>query len=87
MGNVDEAVASFKAAVADSRGSDAETLRQSYYQLAQLYRRQQKPEESRAALDAFLRLKQQQDAEQAQNLQDKLKRSAQLEQSQGKQTQ
>ena len=82
MGNVDAAVGSFKAAVADSKDTDTETLRQSYYQLAQLYRRQQKPEESRAALESFMRLKQQADAEQAQNLQQKLKRSAQLEQSQ-----
>ena len=80
MGNVDAAVASFNAAVTDSGKSDTETLRQSYYQLAQLYRRQQKPEESRAALDSFMRLKQQADAEQSQNLQDKLRRSAQLQQ-------
>ena len=78
LGNVDAAVTNFQAAVADSGKSDTETLRQSYYQLAQLYRRQQKPEESRAALD--LRLKQQADAQQSQNLQDKLRRSAQLQQ-------
>jgi len=81
MGDVDAAVTNFKAAVADSGKSDTETLRQSYYQLAQLYRRQQKPEESRAALDSFMRLKQQADAQQSQNLQDKLRRSAQLQQS------
>jgi tetratricopeptide (TPR) repeat protein len=80
MGNVDAAVTNFNAAVADSGKSDTETLRQSYYQLAQLYRRQQKPEESRAALDSFMRLKQQADAQQSQNLQDKLRRSAQLQQ-------
>ena len=80
MGNVDAAVLNFSAAVKDSGKSDTETLRQSYYQLAQLYRRQQKPEESKAALDSFMRLKQQADAEQAQNLQDKLRRSAQLQQ-------
>jgi hypothetical protein len=50
-------------------------VRQSYYQLAQLYRREQKPEESKAALDSFLRLKRQEDASQAQRLQDKLNRS------------
>ena len=77
MGNVDAAVTNFQAAVADSGKSDTETLRQSYYQLAQLYRRQQKPEQSRVALEAFLRLKQQADAEQSQNLQDKLRRAAQ----------
>jgi tetratricopeptide (TPR) repeat protein len=80
MGNVDAAVVNFSAAVKDSGKSDTETLRQSYYQLAQLYRRQQKPEESKAALESFMRLKQQADAEQAQNLQDKLRRSAQLQQ-------
>ena len=79
LGNVDAAVTSFSAAVKDSGKSDTETLRQSYYQLAQLYRRQQKPEESRLALESFMRLKQQADAEQAQNLQDKLRRSAQLQ--------
>jgi hypothetical protein len=42
-----------------------------------LYRREQKPEQSRAALDSFMRLKQQADARQAQKLQDKLKRSSQ----------
>jgi hypothetical protein len=54
-------------------------LRQSYYQLAQLYRRQQKTEESKAALENFMRLKQQADAQQAQRLQDKIKRSAQMQ--------
>ena len=80
VGNVDAAVTNFQAAVTDSGKSDTETLRQSYYQLAQLYRRQQKPEQSRAALDSFMRLKQQADAQQSQNLQDKLRRSAQLQQ-------
>jgi tetratricopeptide (TPR) repeat protein len=79
MGEVDPAVENFKAAVADSKGLDTETLRQSYYQLAQLYRRQQKPQESKAALDAFMQLKQKTDAQQAQNLQDKMRRSAQLQ--------
>jgi tetratricopeptide (TPR) repeat protein len=80
MGQVDPAIANFKAAVADSGTNDTETLRQSYYQLAQLYRRRQQPEESRVALEAFMRLKQQADAQQAQNLQEKLRRSAQLQQ-------
>lgn len=79
MGNVDEAVTNFKGAVADSGSSDTETLRQSYYQLAQLYRRQQKPEESRLALASFMRLKQQADAEQTEHLQDKLRRAEQLQ--------
>ncbi len=79
MGNVDLAVASFNAAVKKSGTEDTEILRQSYYQLAQLYRRQQKTDESRAALDSFMRLKQQVDAQQEQKLQDKLKRSAQMQ--------
>ena len=78
LGNVDPAIASFSAAVRESGASDTDTLRQSYYQLAQLYRREQKNDESRAALDSFMRLKQQADAEQAQKLQDKLKRSEQM---------
>ena len=56
---------------------DTETLRQSYYQLSQLYRRVQKPEESRAALDSFMKLKQQADAEQSQRLQDMMNRAKQ----------
>jgi predicted Zn-dependent protease len=79
MGNVDAAVDDFKDAVADSGTATNETVRQSYYQLAQLYRRQQKPEESRLALASFMRLKQQADAEQSQHLQDKLRRSAQMQ--------
>jgi tetratricopeptide (TPR) repeat protein len=82
LGNIDEAVNQFSRAVKDAKQSgtsDSDTLRQSYYQLAQLYRRQQKPEESKAALENFMRLKQQADAQQAQRLQDKLKRSAQMQ--------
>ena len=78
MGNTSAAISNFAAVVADAKG-DAETLRQSYYQLAQLYRREQKPEESKAALGAFMRLKQQADAQQAQKLQDKLSRSTQMQ--------
>jgi tetratricopeptide (TPR) repeat protein len=79
LGNVDLAIVSFNAAVKKSGTEDTEILRQSYYQLAQLYRRQQKTDESRAALDSFMRLKQQADAQQEQKLQDKLKRSAQMQ--------
>lgn len=75
LGNVQDAIQSFSAVVAQPALVDIETVRQSYYQLAQLYRREQKPNESRAALDSFLKLKQQADAEQAQRLQDKMKRS------------
>jgi tetratricopeptide (TPR) repeat protein len=82
LGNTDEAVNQFALAVKEATqfgSTDSDTLRQSYYQLAQLYRRQQKPEESKAALENFMRLKQQADAQQAQRLQDKLKRSAQMQ--------
>jgi tetratricopeptide (TPR) repeat protein len=79
LGNVDVAIASFNTAVRESGTGDTETLRQSYYQLAQLYRREQKADESRAALDSFMRLKQQADAQQERKLQDKLKRSAQMQ--------
>jgi tetratricopeptide (TPR) repeat protein len=76
LGQVNEAIGDFKAEVAIGDRADAESLRQSYYQLAQLYRRAQQPEQSKAALEAFLRLKQKDDASQAQKLQDKVSRSA-----------
>jgi superkiller protein 3 len=75
LGQVDAAIGSFTAAVADAGQTDRESLRQSYYQLAQLYRRAQRPEESKTALDSFMRLKQQADAAQAQKLEDKMKRA------------
>jgi tetratricopeptide (TPR) repeat protein len=75
LGQSDAAIGDFKAEVAKGEHTDPESLRQSYYQLAQLYRRAQRPEESKLALDSFLRLKQQQDAAQAQRLEDKMKRA------------
>jgi tetratricopeptide (TPR) repeat protein len=75
LGQVEVAINDFKAEVSVGEKADPESVRQSYYQLAQLYRREQKPEESKAALDAFLRMKQQEDSAQAQKLQDKLNRS------------
>lgn len=78
LGHVDDAISDFKAEVAKGEKADRESVRQSYYQLAQLYRRAQQPAESKAALEAFLRLKQEDDATQNQKLQDKLKRSAEL---------
>jgi len=78
LGQVSEAIDDFKAEVAAGNHADAESLRQSYYQLAQLYRRAQQPEESKAALEAFLRLKQKEDADQSQKLQDKMNRSAEV---------
>jgi tetratricopeptide (TPR) repeat protein len=79
LGQVDEAIKNFNAAVADAGQTDSESLRQSYYQLAQLYRRAQRLGESRSALDSFLRLKQQADAAQAQRLQDKMKRATEAQ--------
>jgi hypothetical protein len=48
--------------------------------LAQLYRRAQRPDDSKAALDSFMRLKQEADAAQSQKLQDRLKRSPESQQ-------
>jgi tetratricopeptide (TPR) repeat protein len=78
LGQTSEAIGDFKAEVANGDRADAESLRQSYYQLAQLYRKAQQPEESKAALEAFLRLKQKEDAAQSQKLQDKINRSAEV---------
>jgi tetratricopeptide (TPR) repeat protein len=80
LGDVNAAIKSFNAVLADKGQTDSEAKRQSYYQLAQLYRRAQRPEESKAALDSFMRLKQDADAAQAQKLQDKLKRSPEAQQ-------
>jgi superkiller protein 3 len=80
LGQVDAAIASFSAAVADAGQTDRESLRQSYYQLAQLYRRAQQPEESKKALASFMQLKQQSDEAQAQKLEDKLKRAPEAQQ-------
>lgn len=78
LGQMNPAIDDFKAEVAKGDRADAESLRQSYYQLAQLYRRSQRPEESKVALDSFLLLKQQEDASQAQRLQDKMKQSPEV---------
>jgi tetratricopeptide (TPR) repeat protein len=74
-GQSEAAIRDFSAAASGSGEVDSEILRQSYYQLSQLYRRAQRPEEARFALNSFLRLKQQADAQQDKKLQDKLKRS------------
>jgi tetratricopeptide (TPR) repeat protein len=79
LGNLDGAIRNFSAAIADSRQKDTDTVRQTYYELAQVYRRAQRPTESRTALEAFLKLKQQADSDQAQKLQDKLNRSGQTQ--------
>jgi tetratricopeptide (TPR) repeat protein len=75
LGDLDAAIGDLQAAVADCGEKDRETLRQAYYQLAQVYRRAQRPEESTQALNEFLRLKKQADADQAQKLAEKLKNS------------
>jgi tetratricopeptide (TPR) repeat protein len=75
LGNNDAAARDFTAVVSDPKRVDAETLRQSYYQLATLYRRLHRPEESRAALDSFARLKQEADVAHNQKLEDKLKKA------------
>jgi tetratricopeptide (TPR) repeat protein len=80
LGQVDTAIGSFQAVVADEKQTDTETRRQSYYQLAQLYRRAQRPEDSRVALESFMRLKQESDAAQAQKLENKLKRAPEAQQ-------
>jgi tetratricopeptide (TPR) repeat protein len=75
MGKPKEALRSFAVAVKEADPSDTELLQQSYYHMAQLYRIEHRAEESQAALDSFVRLKQETDARQAQTLEDKLKRS------------
>ncbi|MGI8960869.1 MAG: tetratricopeptide repeat protein [Bryobacteraceae bacterium] len=76
LGNNEAAIRDFVAVVNGRGEAGPDTVRQSYYQLSQLYRRSQRPDESRLALNSFLRLKQEADAQQDQKLQDKLKRSA-----------
>jgi tetratricopeptide (TPR) repeat protein len=73
LGQFDGAITSLKSAIADCGPTDGDMLRQSYYQLAQAYRRAQRPEESRAALDSFVSLKKQADADEAAKLEKKLK--------------
>ncbi|HTS13330.1 MAG TPA: tetratricopeptide repeat protein [Candidatus Limnocylindrales bacterium] len=76
LGQFDEAIVNFRAAIGDCGPTDGDTLRQSYYQLAQAYRRVQRPEESRAALESFMRLKKQADADEAAKLESKLKKAS-----------
>jgi tetratricopeptide (TPR) repeat protein len=80
LGKNEEAVRGFAMVAANPKRVDGETLRQSYYQLAQLYRRLHRPEESRAALDSFARLKQEADAAHNQKLEDQLKKTLHEEQ-------
>lgn len=71
----DGAIDNFSFVTANAARADKEILRQSYYQLSQLYRRAQKPEESKKALQVFLSMKQESDEQAATKLQDKMKRS------------
>jgi tetratricopeptide (TPR) repeat protein len=71
----DGAIESFSFVTANAARADTEILRQSYYQLSQLYRRAQKPDESKKALQVFLSMKQDADAREEKKLQDKLKRA------------
>ena len=77
LGDNDAAAANFRFVVGKAEAADAEILRQSYYQLAQVYRRMQRPEESQVALNTFLRLKKQADVQEKLKLEDKLKRAGQ----------
>ncbi len=70
------AIESFSFVTANASRADKDILRQSYYQLSQLYRRAQKPDESKKALQVFLSMKQDADAREDKKLQDKLKRAA-----------
>lgn len=76
LGENEPAARSFAAVVAAPAKVDSDVLKQSYYQLAQLYRRLGRAEDSRAALAEFVKLKQQADAQQQQKLEDKMKRPA-----------
>jgi tetratricopeptide (TPR) repeat protein len=80
VGEVDAAILSFNAVVTDPQHADRETIRQSYYQLAQLYHRAQRPDDSKAALASFMRLKQEADAAQSEKLEQKMKRPSDAQQ-------
>ena len=79
-GNTDDAIRDFSTAASAKGPIDPEILRNSYYQLAQSYRRAKRLDESRIALNTFARLKQEADAQQDEKLQDKLKRSTESQQ-------
>jgi tetratricopeptide (TPR) repeat protein len=70
------AIESFSFVTANNSRADKDILRQSYYQLSQLYRRSQKLDESKKALQVFLSMKQDVDSREDKKLQDKLKRAA-----------
>jgi tetratricopeptide (TPR) repeat protein len=68
LGQDESAVSSFENAIKSDPGSDL--AQRSYYELAIAYRRLQKPEDSRAALEQFKQLKAQADAKKAKNLEE-----------------
>ncbi len=75
--DVDDAVVHFKKAIelaASAKESGADLAERSWYQLAIGYRRLQRTEDARAALDEFQKLKQQMDAAREQNLEELKKR-------------
>jgi tetratricopeptide (TPR) repeat protein len=81
-GDVDNAVVHFKKAIelaASAKESGADLAERSWYQLAIGYRRLQRTDEARAALDEFKKLKQQMDAAREQNLEDMKKRHEKAE--------
>ena len=80
LGKTDAAIGDLSEVTKESGPIEPETLRQCYYQLSQLYRREQRLEESRIALNTFARLKQQADVEQERKLEDKLRRSTEPQQ-------
>jgi tetratricopeptide (TPR) repeat protein len=71
----DGAIESFSFVTANASRADKDILRQSYYQLSQLYRHAQRPAESKKALEVFLSMKQDAEAREDKKLQDKLKRA------------
>jgi tetratricopeptide (TPR) repeat protein len=75
--DVNDAVVHFKKAIelaANAKESGTDLAERSWYQLALGYRRLQRTEEARAALDEFQKLKQQMDAARQQNLEEMKKR-------------
>jgi tetratricopeptide (TPR) repeat protein len=76
LAQYDGAIESFSFVTANSSRADKDILRQSYYQLSQVYRRSQKPDESKKALEVFLSMKQEADVREDKKLQDKLKRAS-----------
>jgi tetratricopeptide (TPR) repeat protein len=76
MGKNDAAIEDFNLVVNGTGPGDPEIIRQSYYQLSQLYRRTQHPDQARMALNSFVKMKQDAEAQQDQKLQNKMKRAA-----------